>query len=497
MTLMADSYLFLQIKRPQEASIKEIVWKNSLAVLPFKDLSQKQDLEIFCEGMTDDIVNRLASISGLKVVSLASTRQYKSQDKPLRKIGEELKVRHILEGSIQMEGDYIRVNVNLNDVINGFSLWSKRYEMTLKSYFQIEDDIADSVSRELQLQIVEADDSPLKKREPESFEAYKAYQEARLKEEKYRFFRRPEDFEASLRRFKQAIEEEPGYCLAYWGLGNLYESRFVRENRPEDFDLMSKYYRRSFELNPGLAETNLGMGWVYFYLEEMEVSSKYFRRAIEINPASAQVNFEVGSFLRSLGLYSAALKYYLRSIELDPLSLRTYLNSADCYFYVGKYQEACQLLLNALALSPENPRSHLGLVRNYLMMGNYELAEKELNSAQSLGADPSLTRRHRAWLLAARGEKEMALSLIKPGDKLYGYDLTSILARTGKTGEAITNIEIGIAIGFKEVKDFLYSYPFLNTNPFYASLRKDPQFKELLLREKRKYQLKLKKFKYL
>lgn len=295
--------------------------------------------------------------------------------------------------------------------------------------------------------------------------------------------------------FKQALEEEPSYCLAQWGAGNLYEARFVRENRPEDFDFMSQYYRRSFELNPGLAETNLGMGWIYFYLEEMKISYKYFRRAIEINPASAQVNFEVGSFLRSLGLYSSALKYYLSSIELDPLSLRTYLNSADCCLYLGKYREACQLLFNALVLSPENPRPHLGLVRNYLMMGDYELAEKELDSARSLGADPSLTRRHQAWLLAARDEKEMALALIKPGDKLYGYDLTSILACTGKTEEAIKNIEIGIAVGFKEVKDFLYSYPFLNTNPFYASLKKNPKFKELLLREKRRYQLKLKRFK--
>mgnify|MGYP001063076799 CR=1 FL=1 len=495
MTLLADSYLFLQIKKPQEGGPKKIIWKNSIAVLPFKDLSQKHDQDFFCEGMTDDIVNRLASISGLKVVSLASTRQYKNQAKNLTQIGEELKVAHILEGSLQMEGDYIRVNVNLNDVRNGFSLWSKKYERTLKSYFQIEDDIADSICRELQLQIVEADDSLLKKREPESFEAYKAYQKARLKEEAYRFFRRPEDFETSLKMFKQALEEEPNYCLAHWGLGNLYESRFVRENRPEDFDLMSQYYRRSFEINPGLAETNLGMGWIYFYLEEMEISYEYFRRAIEINPASAQANFEVGSFLRSLGLYSSALRYYLRSIELDPLSLRTYLNSADCCLYLGKYKEACQLLFDALALSPENPRPHLGLVRNYLMLGDYGLAEKELDLAEYLGADPSLARRHRAWLLAARDEKEMALSLIKPGDKLYGYDLTSILARTGKTEEAIKNIEIGIAIGFKEVKDFLYSYPFLNTNPFYAGLKKSPQFKELLRREKRKYQLKLKKIK--
>jgi len=492
--LLFDSYLFLQMKWPQEEVASRPVWKNSIAVLPFKDLSPEQNQEIFCEGMTDDVITKLGSIAELKVISPTSSGLYKDTRKPLAQIGEELRVSKILEGTLRTEKDNIRVNVKLIDTRYGFSLWSKNYEAKLTSYFRIEDEIADDISHQLQLQLIASDAERRRKREPANFEAYKAYQSGRIAERKYRDYRQDKDFETSRQMLEAAIKLEPTYALAYWELGNLYEARYVRENEPQDFDLMGQYFRKSFELNPGLGEANLGLGWLYFYTGEMDLSYESFRRAVIIDGHNAQVNFDVGSFLRSLGLYSQAIKHYLRAVELDPFSIRAYLGCADSYFYLGKYQNACRLLEQALALEPDNWRLHLCLARQRLMLGEFEGAEKEIQRAEKVSASSPAVRRHQAWLWAAQGEKDKALSLIAPSNRFYSYEITSIYALVGKKEEAIKYIEEGIAVGFQELRDFLYSYPFLVSNPYYASLRNEPAFQRLLAREKKKYVIKEKKY---
>ncbi len=493
-TFLLNLYLFLQVKWPQVETASPSFWKNSIAVLPFKDLSPEQSQEIFCEGITDDVITRLGSIPGLKVISPTSSRLYKETNKPLSRIGAELKVAKILEGSLQMEQENIRVNVKLSDTAQGFTLWSRGYERKLASYFQIKDDIAGDISRQLQLQLIESPAVKTPRREPANFEAYKAYQAARIAERRYQVYRETKDFEASQKMFEEAARLEPTYALAYWGLGNLYESRYVREKRPQDFELMGFYYRKGFELNPGLGETNLGLGWLYFYTGEMDLSYESFKRAIAIDGQNAQVNFDAGSFLRSLGLYSRAIKYYLRAIDLDPFSVQTYLNCSDTYLYLGKYQNGCQMLEQALALEPGNWRLHLGLARQLILSGELLVAEKEVGKAREIISSSPAVRRHQAWLLAAQGKKDLALSLIEPNDRLYSYEVTSIFALVGKKEEAIKYIEEGIRVGFEEVGDFLYSYPFLASNPFYARLKDEPAFQQLLAREKKKYELKDKKY---
>jgi len=219
----------------------------------------------------------------------------------------------------------------------------------------------------------------------------------------------------------------------------------------------------------------------------------FFKRAFDLDPDNSDINQDVGSFLRSIGLYLPAIKYYARAIARDPLSISSYGHMAICSMNIGKFDEAVGLIKKALEIEPDNFSLHLNHARQLIMMKKYDEAEKEVAEAEKLKPNDPLVRHHRAWVLAAKGEKEMALTLIKDRPS-FRYDATSIYSILGMKDQAIVNIEEGIKKGFDEIGDYMYSYPFLINNPCYDNLRDDSRFKGILKREKKKYEGKLKKY---
>jgi tetratricopeptide (TPR) repeat protein len=257
---------------------------------------------------------------------------------------------------------------------------------------------------------------------------------------------------------------------------------------------MLRAYEKAYEIDPNLAEANLGLGWAYFYKEDLDRSYQFFKRALEIDSNNPSINFYVGSFLRSIGLYSQAIEYYSRAIELDPLNITSHRLRAVCYWYIGEFEEAAIYIKRALEIEPDDVRLYLVYARQLIMMKMYEQAEKELEKAEKLKPDYSRLQYFQAWLLAAKGEKEKALALIRTADFPYLYHVTSIYSILGMKDQAIKGISEGIDKGFHDIKDYLYSYPFLISNPFYDNLRDEPRFKEIVKREKKKYEQKLEKY---
>jgi len=492
-------YLFLgqslQKGEPGTEIISEFQWKNSIAVLPFRDLSLERDQEYFCDAMTEAVITRLSSIKELRVVPYHTMSRYKNTEKSLKEIGTELAVETILDPSLHKEGNIIRVNAQLSNVKDGSVIKTYAHQKELKNFLEVQDDICRTIARDLEVQLIEERFEAVKKRDSADFGAYECYVKGKyFIERKYFDTEKKEDFDAGVEMYEKAIEIDPDYALAYWGLGNAYESRYYEKDKDKnDLDLMKENYKKAYDIDPNLAEANLGLGWVYFNLADNDNAYVYFKRAFELDPDNAIINHDVGSFLRSIGLYSKAIEYYSRAIMRDPLSVDAYKLNAICFMYIGKFEEAIYQVKKALEIEPDNYELHFNYARLLIMMKKYDEAEKEIAEAEKPKPDNLRVQHHRAWILAAKGEKEMALALIEDRSS-FREDITSIYSLLGMKDKAIDNIEIGIIKGFEETGGYLYSYPFLISNPCYDNLRDDPRFMDILKREKKKYEEKVKKY---
>jgi len=473
----------------------EMKWRNSIAVLPVEDLSLQRDREYFCEGMTDAIITKLRIIiPELKVIPKRSVMRYKNSDKDIKEIGKELQVATILEASLQIENNTIRMTTNLSRTEDGSLLWSKVYTGTLKSFFEVQDEISKDIANPLKVRFERERFKAAKTREPTNVRAYEYYLTGKhFIEKKYFEDGKKEDFEYGMRMYEKAAKIDPDFALVYWGLGNAYESRYNREEIEEDLDLMQENYLKAYKIDPDLAETNLGLGWLYFYRKDWDEAYKFYKRAFELDPNNSQINYDIGSFFRSIGLYKKAIKYYARSIELDPLYISSYLLFARCSMHIGEFEEGADRLREAIKIDPDDFRPHYYYVRQLVMMKKHDDAEREVAIAEKIETDISRIQFLHAWIFAAKGEKEKALSLIK-GMPPYLYDATSIYSLLGMKYEAIKYINEGINTGFQRRGQYLYSYPSLINNPCYDNLRDDPRFKEIVKREKNKYKEKLKKY---
>lgn len=489
---------FLLSRQPSAEKFKRepisiFEWEHSLAVLPVEDLSPQKDQEALCEGMLDDIITKLSSIKELKVSPKLSVVKYKNTDKDIKEIGKELNVQSILVLTLQRENNTIRINGRLHDASEGFPIRTYRFERNFEGYFKIQDEISDDIAQTLEVRPAEERLRAIKKREPTDVEAYEYFVKGNYYETRYSDLHEEADFEMALGMFKKSTEIDPDYALAYWGLGNLYEARYVKTDNKRYLDNMLKNFERAFEIDPHLAEANLGLGWAYFYKEDLDSAYQSFKRAFEIDPNSLSINYHTGSFFKSIGLYQQAAKYYLRAIDIDSTYVLSYDLLAVCYMYIGEFEKAVGWLKEALDVEPENCDLHLNYARQLIMMGDYDEAEKEVDMAEKIRPNYPMIRYHRAWVLAAKGEGEEALSLNK-GRLPFMYDSTSIFSSLGMKDEAIQSIEEGISEGFEKIQDYLYSYPILIHNPFYSNLRDDSRFKEISKREKKKYEEKLRKY---
>ena len=196
----------------------ETVWENSIAVLPLRDFSSSQDQEYFSDGMTDAIIGKLSGIKNLQVISMTSVMRYKNTDRDLKKIGYDLQVNTILEGSIQLEGDRLRVRVQLINAADDAHLWSQTYDRQLESIFDIQDDISRAIVDAMRVELVSGDTIAIARRYTQNIEAFSFYMRGR-----HLWAKRTEgDIRKAIEYYQKAIELDSYYALAYSGLADAW-----------------------------------------------------------------------------------------------------------------------------------------------------------------------------------------------------------------------------------------------------------------------------------
>jgi serine/threonine protein kinase/TolB-like protein/predicted Zn-dependent protease len=323
-------------------------WQNSIAVLPFRDFSSEQNQEYFCDGITDAIIGRLSRLPDLKVISMTSVMRYKSPDRDLTKIGNELDVAVVLEGSVQREGERIRVRAQLIDVASDAHLWSQTYDREITSVFDIQDEISRAIADRMKVQLLDAADTETVAYGTDNIDAYNAYLQGRYAWRK----RSEEQLLASIQHFEQAIALDSTYTLAWSGLADAWSvlpgySSFTDE---ETIPNARRAAEQALALDDQLAEAHASMGLVLRNEEAREDSEVSFHRAIELNPGYVWSYTWYAGLLREMDRRDDATLQLQTALKLDPLNIVTLIVLARTMAEEGEPEEAEQLYRRALGI---------------------------------------------------------------------------------------------------------------------------------------------------
>jgi serine/threonine protein kinase/Tfp pilus assembly protein PilF len=455
---------------------------RSIAVLPFVDLSPNADQEYFCDGITETIIGKISKLKKLKVISRTSVMRYKKTNKSLKDVGEELGVDTILEGSVQREENKIRVTAQLIDVEEDFHIWAETYNRDLESIFEVQDDLSQAIAEALKIKMTPNLINKIKQDQTTNVEAYEYYLKGIFYiNSKYINNRNENDFETGLKMFEKAIDLDENYALAYYGLAWAYEARYVFTREKRHQDLVIENCKKAFKYDPDLPEANAAMGWVYFQREDFDNAYKSFKKAIEMNRSNSEIYHMSAVFLQGLGLFDRSVKYNTLALELDPMYIYTHINRAWDYISLGQIEKAEKDYKMARNIAPENSGILRGSAYLATLRSKFDEAEKFVNKAESINPDKTII--YKAILHAAKGNKEAALKLAKD-ERIY--------ALLGMQEEAIDYIEKVISTGKYYV--FQYSYLPLLNSPIYKPLQDHPRFKEILAKQKKIYDERIKKY---
>jgi TolB-like protein/Tfp pilus assembly protein PilF len=499
--IFVSGYLFydqiLKKENPSSVTITERGGMNSIVVLPFKDLTPERDETPLSLMIADMLIMDLHALQEFRVMSLTSALAYKDSGKDVQTIGRELNVSNILEGTILKTKDYLRINTQLSSVADGSVKWAQTFGGESESALEIQDNITKSVARTLGIQNVEEKLYMKTATAPDELLMNENYLRGRHYEISYYSSIDPKDFDKSVQNYLSVLDSHPEDALTYWRLGNIHEARYINEGMDERYlDLMFEYFQKAYEIDPGYAGANCGMGWSYFYKKDNARAYQFMKRAYEIDPNNAEINFLIGSFFRSIGLLEMAMRHYSKGLEIDPMPLEFvlwYSLRADCACNLGRFGDAEEYMREALAIQPHRD-FYLKRAWSLIMMGRYDEASVQIIEAEKRNPNSSRIRLYRSMIFAAKGNRPAALELIYGSDVSFRYPITSTYSMLGMKEEAIKNILTGIETAFETIGMYLYTYPYLMSNPFYDHLRDDPRFQEIVDLEKEKYEEKLKKY---
>jgi len=487
-------YLSLR-KSGQMGELAEAEWQDSIAVLPFRDLSPQKDQEHRCFGLIDAINGRLTQLGVLKVSSTSSVVRYKDTEKSPKMIGEELGVANILEGTVQIEGDIIRVSSNLVKAETGFQLWSETYKEDLKRFYALQDVISKDIAEILKMKLAPDTLRSTSSGLPEDMEAYEYYLMGKTAlDSRYLIYEDEKDLKEAASMFEKAIEIDPNYTLAYYGLSYAYEHHFTNTGNREYRSMAIKAIEKAYQLDPNLVEVNAMMGYLDFFAKgERETGFQKYKRGLEINRNNSLILGTIGITYHGIGLYEQAIDFLSKAMELDPYYFWFYHKLGSSYGELGNFEKSISLYEKARELFPNKVMFPCELAYRLIMVGKYAEAEGILAEAERI--DPEHTkmnyidrsRLHRipyykALLYAAKGERKKALALLETEEM---YALEEIYSLLGMKEEAFELMNEG-------VKRFKYPYYSLINNPFYANLRDDPRFEEIVQKTKTRHEESLK-----
>jgi TolB-like protein/Tfp pilus assembly protein PilF len=379
--LIAIGYWLIPLRELETSETGKQAWENSIAVLPFENISADPEQEHFCDGITDQIITNLSKLEILKVIGRTSVMQYKNTLKTIPEIGKELKVANILEGSASRFGNRIRVIVKLVDTKDGTHLWADNYDYgyELDGIFAIYDDVSQSIAKSLLDKLTVREISEIRSYRPSNTKAYEYYilgRQFRQRKDKH-------SFNQALDYFKEAVTLDPNFAVAYAEIALTYVlmggfNFILRDNILREEIIY--YVNKALELDKNVSDAYLALALLYEGFDHNRTKAEELAsRAVCLNPGNSEAIQEHGFILGRMGKYEEAIKKMESTIALDPLSINANNGLGYVYFYKGDFNTAIKHMQNILVKDPEFfPARHL-LSLSLTELGDYSHALEELN----------------------------------------------------------------------------------------------------------------------
>jgi TolB-like protein/Flp pilus assembly protein TadD len=449
---------------------------KSIAVLPFENLSGNHENAYLTDGIQEEILTRLAKIADLKVISRTSTARYKSSPENLPQIAKQLGVANILEGSVQKAADQVRVNVQLIKADTDAHLWAETYDRKLTDIFRVESDIAKAIADTLQAKLTGSEKHAIAAQPTENTEAHEFYLKGRYFWNK----RTGPDLRKAIDYFKQAIDKDPKYALAYAGLADSYTllSAYGAGSPQESFPSAKTAAQKALELDDTLAEAHTSLGQILlFYDSDLAGSAKEFERAIALNPNYATAHHWYGSGPPlAVGEFDRAIAELRRAQQLDPLSLIINADLGVAFTTARRYDEAIAQLCKTIEMDPRFYYAHWNLGVALELKGELREALAEYKKAAELDDDPIVLGLI-AHAYAKLGERDQAVKLLAQLQQLAAHryvpfgSFAGVYMALGEKDKAIDYLE-------RAYRDHALSG--IKVDPMLDPLRGDPRFEALV-----------------
>jgi TolB-like protein/predicted Zn-dependent protease len=363
---------------------QDVPEKKSIAVLPFDNLSGDPQDDYFSDGLTEDIITQLSKIGSLTVISRSSVMRYKDQARDLRKIGEDLGVTTLLEGSVRRADSRLRITAQLIEAITDRHLWAESYDRDMKDIFEIQSDVAQQIASALEVQMAPDERSRIQQKPTENLTAYDYY----LRGRDYYSLYRKQDNENAIELFQRALELDPKFALAYAGLGDAYGQRAQNYGfGPEWADKSIEMSQRAIALNPDLAEGYKALGLGYDQKGWSRKALEAYLRAVELDPNNDAATSNIALHYSETGDFEKAMTWTRRELEVEPTSEWAFQRMGLINLSMGRFQEAEQWLKRSLEMKPDFQSSLFMLGALYVAQDHMDLATE--TARKQLVLDPS------------------------------------------------------------------------------------------------------------
>jgi TolB-like protein/Tfp pilus assembly protein PilF/predicted Ser/Thr protein kinase len=456
---------------------------QSLAVLPFRDLSLRPGEDAWGIGMTDAIITRLASLQGLAVRPTSSVLKYAKEPIDPTQAAQQLGVNSVLDGTYQRVAGVMRISVQLIDRDKGTMRWADHYDLRAGDMLKFQDEVAQKVVEGMRVELSGQEQESLAAKPTISAEAYNFYLQARFYKNEYFMHSDRESLHQGQRVLRQAIAIDPSFADAYALLAQLhvYESANIPENGAQNLAQAEKMARSALELKPDLLEGLVALSTILTEQGKNSESIRTLRRAMALAPNSELVWDGLGYVYHYAGLDDEAEKAYRRSVELDPTTTRIHWMHGRMLLYVGRAGEAEQEMKKALSENPNQYKALAFLGEFLYYQGKMDEAESVLKRAQELGrnSDDDSARIMAGFLYASRGERDKIDRKIlqsRPQNAVDGdaaYWIGGIHALLGDRDQGIAWFRRAVDLGN-------HNYRWFQRDKNYDKLRGDPEYQRIM-----------------
>jgi TolB-like protein/class 3 adenylate cyclase/Tfp pilus assembly protein PilF len=451
---------------------------RSIAVLPLVNLSPNLRDEYLSDGLTEELISVLGRLESLRVVSSTSTFAYKGRPEDVRKIGQQLNVRAVLEGSLRRRGNEIRIAVRLVNVTDGFQIWAETYERRLRDVFAIQEEVARHVVDALHPNILAGSKPPALQAATQNPAAYQLYLKGRF----YWNQRSSDGMVKALNCFRKAVRVDSRCALAFAGMADCYSLlTFYGGLAPRGaFARAKAAAQKAVYLDGALAETHTALAYALLHQDwDLAGSAREFETALKINPAHAPAHLWYGIYFSVRGLHDQAIAEVSKARELEPLSATVTAAAAMAHYFARRYGPAIRLFNEALDVEPDFVLAHEGLGQVYLQQRAWRSALAHLDAAMKKVKSGGSLQAAKAYAFSREGRSSRAKTILrKMSRQILKGDVSPVDVAIIHLG--LSDLDSAFQWLQRAVRQHSGRLVYLKANPIFSGLHPDPRYASLL-----------------